>query len=190
MGQTAIRRLTLTSVMITDRGIRMHTTGRENPMASVRMGIAARVGRPALAIRPCQGAGDFARIETHDMTVLDSIHDGRLNGIITNEKTRTVQLQCCLADGREVLLTISGVIDLCASNMRLGNIVLFAEVFDSADQIGAEALAAIAQSRDVGMQTRYVAAIARRPNAPRWFVLQSSYGVDLVCVFDGELIEG
>ena len=124
------------------------------------------------------------------MSVLDSIHDGHLKSIAVSEKDRTVQLQCSLNDGREVVLTLNGVIDLCVTNMRLGNIVLFAEVFSSPDRIGAEALAGLAQTRDSGMQSRYIESLALRAATPRWFVLQCSYGADIACAFDGALVEG
>jgi hypothetical protein len=124
------------------------------------------------------------------MSALNSLHDGRLTSVAVSESDRTVQLQCSLVDGREVLLILNAVIDLSVNNMRLGNIILFAEVFGSADRVGAEALAGLAQSRDSGVQARYVEMLARRgATGPRWFVLQSSYGADIACVFDGDLVE-
>lgn len=125
------------------------------------------------------------------MSALDSLHDGRLKFVAVSESNRRVQLECSLVDGREVLLILNGVIDLCVNNMRLGNIILFAEVFGSADRIGAEALAGLAQSRDSDVQARYVEMLARRASTgARWFVLQCSYGADVACVFEGDLVEG
>lgn len=124
------------------------------------------------------------------MSVLDNIHDGRLKAVVVNEQDRTVRLDCVLVDGRKVWLTLSGVVDLCVNNLRVGNIILFAKVFDSAEHIGAAALAGLAQSRDSARQARYLDVLGMRGTAERrWFVLQSSYGADIACVFDGDLVE-
>ena len=123
-----------------------------------------------------------------DDTNFDSLHDGRLFGIHVDPTLRELRLDCRCKDGVAVSIELSRVVDLCADNLRLGNIILMIQVCDDARQLGVAARQALAQSERQEIVDRYFAALhAQAGEPPKYFLMQSSYGCDLVALFRGDV---
>ena len=118
--------------------------------------------------------------------ILASLHDGQLYGI-RNAEGRSLTLCCRRVDGAEVVITITGVDDLCATNFRTGNIILFAEAFPDAGRLDDAMLRSLAQSDRKELVAAYMDRLKRAEKKSKFFVVQSSYGCDLVAVFSGEV---
>jgi hypothetical protein len=119
--------------------------------------------------------------------LLADLHDGTLCGIAS--AGRTLSLRCANVVGRPVVLTVTDVKDLFATNFRMGNIVLSVMMFDSIGMFPRALLQGLAQSADDRFVDRYVerAKKQERPGKDRYLMLQSSYGCDIAVVFEGNV---
>ena len=128
-----------------------------------------------------------AKISKTLQDALDSLHDGDLVSIRVYARKKQVDLECEPINGTRVRITLTGVADFCANNMREGNIVLFAQVFDDLHQIGDAALAGLAHSDQAEHIKQYIHQWQTAVSRNRFFLLGSSYGCDLVSAFGGDI---
>jgi hypothetical protein len=118
---------------------------------------------------------------------LSNLHDGSLTGLASREKT--LVLTCSSVGGKPLQVAVSGVRDMFATNVRMTNIILEAMVLMSIRDVPRGLLEGLAQSGDPQVVEPYVvrAEAAEVGTSTKYFVLQSSYGCDLVVVFLGDI---
>jgi hypothetical protein len=113
------------------------------------------------------------------------LHDARLFRIRSDESARTLVLGGTLVDGRTYDLVVSKVIDMCANNVRLGNIILSAEICQISDLTEAERRA-LSQGDSAHGRRHVERLVATHPEAECLRIL-SSYGCDLILTFVGTI---
>jgi hypothetical protein len=120
--------------------------------------------------------------------VLSALHDGHLMSLSV-EDPNGVQLGCRSLSGTTVTIRLCDVVDFCANNFRKGNIILSADVYGTSDRLEDDAIRALAQSDRPEHLKAYKERLRNNDTAGgfQYFVLQSSYGCDLVAVCRGAI---
>jgi hypothetical protein len=119
---------------------------------------------------------------------LSSLHDGYLDAILIDRDQETVTLQCQTLGGRSVRFKVTGVLDCCANNLRLGNIILGVAIFPDIQQFGRQVLEDLAQcDRPEAIDDFVLWMRDKTSGQPKGLLLTSSYGCRLAIVFTGDV---
>ncbi len=88
-----------------------------------------------------------------------------------------------------MVISITDVVDLFATNFRMKSTILSILTMSSIREVPRELIEGLAQSAEPRFVDPYLTRAEARENSggARYLVLQSSYGCDLVAVFEGHL---
>ncbi len=118
---------------------------------------------------------------------LSKLHDGYLTGLTSTD--RALRLHCRAITGDAVVISIADVVDLFATNFRMKSTILSILTMSSIREVPRELIEGLAQSAEPRFVDPYLtrAEAREKSEGARYLVLQSSYGCDLVAVFEGQL---
>jgi hypothetical protein len=119
---------------------------------------------------------------------LESLHDGHLEGICLSSPSE-LRLKCRPLNETSIIFQVDGLLELWAGNFRQGNIILWAAIRSSIDEMDSNSIRGLARADDKTEIEAYKARMRERERQEplRYFLLQSSYGCDLGAVYKGEV---
>lgn len=123
-------------------------------------------------------------------SLLATLHDGYLRGLTLDDEDQILFIDCTANDGVLLRVEVRGVVDMCATNFRNGNIIFSAEVIAEVSGLMDAEVAYLANTSREATIRNCAQRLAEddRERKNRYFAIRSSFGCSLVAVHRGELV--